>query len=167
MTLVARLLLGSVLLIAGLLKVPHLDASVLSVRLYQLLPWETTTFVGVALPIVEIAVGLLIVTGTFTRLSAVAGSVLMVVFIVGIASVWARGISIDCGCFGGGGEVAPGETQYPAEIARDAGLLLAGLWAVWRPRSPFAVDNWLLAPVGPPEPEPTTPEDAHDKEPAR
>ena len=46
-------------------------------------------------------------------------------FIVAIASVWYRGISIDCGCFGGGGEVDASQTQYPAEIARDLGLLLA------------------------------------------
>lgn len=148
-TLAARLLLGAVLLIAGLLKVTRLDASVQSVRLYQLLPWEATTLVGIALPIIEIAVGLLLVTGTFTRVSAVIGGLLMLAFIIGIASVWARGISIDCGCFGGGGEVDPSATQYPAEIARDVGLLLAGAWTAWRPRSPFAVDDWLFAPIRP------------------
>ncbi len=144
-TLLARLVLGVTLLVAGLLKVTELDASVQSVRLYQLLPWELTSFVGVALPIVEVALGLLLITGTFTRLSAVLGSALMVAFIIGIASVWARGISIDCGCFGEGGAVEASQTQYPLEIARDTGLLLAGAWAAWRPKAPFAVDNWLFA----------------------
>ncbi len=164
LTLLARLVLGGTLLVAGLLKVTRLDASVQSVRLYQLLPWEATAFVGSALPIIEVAVGLLLITGTFTRLSAVIGSLLMLAFIIGIASVWARGISIDCGCFGGGGEVEAGETQYPLEIARDVGLLLAGAWTVWRPRSPFAVDNWLFAPISPAEPDPNP---VQDKEPAR
>lgn len=145
-TLAARIILGVTLLVAGLLKVTRLDASVQSVRLYQLLPWEITALIGSVLPILEIAVGLLLITGTFTRLSAVLGSALMLAFIIGIASVWARGISIDCGCFGGGGEVEASKTQYPLEIARDAGLLLAGAWAVWRPKAPFAVDNWLFAP---------------------
>jgi uncharacterized membrane protein YphA (DoxX/SURF4 family) len=160
-TLAARLILGVTLLIAGLLKVTRLDASIQSVRLYQLLPWDTTSFIGTALPIVEIAVGLLLITGTFTRLSAVLGSLLMVAFIIGIASVWARGISIDCGCFGGGGAVEASKTQYPLEIARDTGLLLAGAWAAWRPRAPFAVDNWLFAPVEPtaPDTEPMTEDD--------
>lgn len=147
MTLAARLILGGTLLVAGVLKVPQLDASVQSVRLYQLLPWETTAFVGAALPIIEIAIGLLLITGTFTRISAVLGSLLMIAFIIGIASVWARGISIDCGCFSPGGEVEPGQTQYPQEIVRDTGLLVAGLWAAWRPQSPFAVDGWLFAAV--------------------
>ncbi|HSK32141.1 MAG TPA: MauE/DoxX family redox-associated membrane protein, partial [Propionicimonas sp.] len=54
-SLLARLVLGVTLLVAGLLKVTRLDASVQSVRLYQLLPWELTSVVGAALPIVEIA----------------------------------------------------------------------------------------------------------------
>ena len=165
-TLAARLILGVTLLVAGLLKVTRLDASVQSVRLYQLLPWDVTALVGSALPIIEIAVGLLLITGTFTTVSAAIGSLLMLAFIIGIASVWARGISIDCGCFGGGGAIEASKTQYPLEIARDVGLLLTGAWTVWRPRSPFAVDNWLFGP--PEEPaELAEPADADDKEPAR
>ena len=146
-TLAARLVLGVTVLVAGLLKVTRLDASVQSVRLYQILPWDFAGFVGTALPILEVVVGLLLITGTFTRVSAVVGSLLMLAFIIGIASVWARGISIDCGCFGGGGAIEASKTQYPLEILRDTGLLLAGAWTVWRPRAPFAVDNWLFAPI--------------------
>jgi uncharacterized membrane protein YphA (DoxX/SURF4 family) len=146
-TLAARLILGVTVLVAGLLKVTRLDASVQSVRLYQILPWDFAGFVGTALPILEVVVGLLLITGTFTRVSAVVGSLLMLAFIIGIASVWARGISIDCGCFGGGGAIEASKTQYPLEILRDTGLLLAGAWTVWRPQAPFAVDNWLFAPI--------------------
>ncbi|HQY98469.1 MAG TPA: MauE/DoxX family redox-associated membrane protein [Propionicimonas sp.] len=160
-TLAARLVLGIVLLVAGLLKVGHLDASVQSVRLYQLLPWETTAFVGSALPIIEIATGVLLITGTFVRVSAIIGSLLMLAFIIGIASVWARGISIDCGCFSPGGEVDPSATQYPLEIARDVGLMATGVWAAWKPKSPFAVDNWLFAPLAEPD---AADADLNDKE---
>ena len=148
-TLLCRLVLGVVLLVAGALKVTQLDASVLSVRLYQILPWELTALAGYAMPILEIATGLLLIVGLFTRWSALIGALFMVAFIIAIASVWARGISIDCGCFGGGGEVAK-ETaiaNYPWDIARDVGLLATGVWAAWRPKSPFAVDEWLFAPV--------------------
>jgi uncharacterized membrane protein YphA (DoxX/SURF4 family) len=164
-TLAARLILGVTLLVAGALKVTTLDASVQSVRLYRILPWEITAAVGSALPVVEILVGLLLITGTFTRISAAVGSLLMLAFIIGIASVWARGISIDCGCFGGGGEIDASRTQYPLEIARDVGLLITGAWAVWRPRAPFAVDSWLFASPTPSESLDPTPTD--DKESVR
>ena len=41
-----------------------------------------------------------------------ATAVLLVVFIAAVASAAARGLSIDCGCFGGGGPVPPGQTAY-------------------------------------------------------
>lgn len=144
-TLAARLILGVVLLVAGALKVGSLEASVLAVRAYLILPFELTRPVGYALPIVEIAVGLMLIVGVFTRVAAILGAGLMLAFVIGIASVWARGISIDCGCFGGGGAVDAALTQYPLEIARDLGLLACGVWAAWRPSSPWAVDTWLLA----------------------
>ena len=67
----------------------------------------------------------------------------MVVFILGIASAWARGLSIDCGCFGQGGTIAAAQTQYPQEIARDVGLLACAAWLVAqpRPRSPFLTSH--------------------------
>lgn len=153
-SLVARLVLGAVLVVAGALKLPSIDASINSVRAYKLLPFELTALVGTALPIVEIVIGLMLITGTFTRVAAVLGSGLMLAFIIGISSVWARGISIDCGCFAPGGAVDPSQTQYPLEIARDLGLLALGAWTIWRPASPFALDSWLFAGA-----EPTTDDD--------
>ena len=72
---------------------------------------------------------------------------LAALFVVGIASAWARGLSIECGCFGGGGgSVEDFAAAYPWEIARDVGLMLASLWLVWRPRTPWALDNVLFGP---------------------
>ena len=144
-TLVARWILGVVLFAAGALKVGELASSVQAVRAYRILPWELTTVVGYALPFVEIGLGLLLVTGTFVRAASAASGLLMVVFIIGIASVWARGLSIDCGCFGGGGEVAEGTTQYPQRIVEDLGLLALAAWGAAFPRSPFSVDGWRAA----------------------
>ena len=95
------------------------------------------------LPVVEIAVGLLLLTGLLTRASAAVGGLLMVVFIAGIASAWARGLSIDCGCFGTGGPVDPADTRYLSEILRDVGLLALAGWLVVRPRTPLSLDALL------------------------
>jgi uncharacterized membrane protein YphA (DoxX/SURF4 family) len=85
---------------------------------------------GWGLPAVEIVLGLLLLVGLLTRWAALATALLMTAFIIGIASVWIRGYNIDCGCFGGGGDVsAEGrEWRYTSEILRD--LLFTGM-AVW------------------------------------
>lgn len=140
----ARLILGGVLLVAGALKVGALGESVLAVRAYQLLPYELTEPVGTVLPFAEVALGLALITGTFTRVAGLLGALLMVAFIIGIASAWARGLTLDCGCFGGGGQIPAEEAfaAYPWEIARDIGLAACGVWLTLWPRTPFSVDAW-------------------------
>ena len=142
--LVLRLVLGGVVLAAGLLKVGHPETSARAVRAYQLLPFDVAGYVGYALPVVEVAVGILLVLGLFTRASAVVSGVLMAAFTIGIASAWARGLSIDCGCFGQGGTIAASQTQYPQEIARDVAFALAGAWLWWRPRTLASLDRYLF-----------------------
>jgi uncharacterized membrane protein YphA (DoxX/SURF4 family) len=137
----ARLVLAGVFVAAGSLKVVDPQAAVQAVRAYQLLPAALEPVVGWGLPASEIALGLLLAAGLFTRVAALAAGLLLVVFIAGVASAAARGLSIDCGCFGGGGPVAAGDTRYASEIVRDVGLLVLAGWLVWKPRSRFSLDR--------------------------
>lgn len=141
--LVARVLLGGVLLAAGLFKITDLTGSVQSVVAYQLFPYEVARLIGTTLPVAEIAAGVLLLAGLLTRSAAVVGAVLMVAFVAGIVSAWSRGLTIDCGCFGSGGPVDPEDTRYLSEILRDLGLLALAGWLVVRPRSPFSLDGHL------------------------
>jgi uncharacterized membrane protein YphA (DoxX/SURF4 family) len=131
----ARLVLGAVLVVAGALKIADPQASVAAVRAYELLPTGLATIVGWGLPFLELVLGLLLLTGIAVRPTALATAVLLAVFVAAVASAAARGLSIDCGCFGGGGAVPPGQTAYAAEIVRDLGLLAAAGWLVARPQS--------------------------------
>lgn len=142
--LIARLILGGVLLYAGATKVLTPVASARAVQAYQVFSFDVAQYIGYALPTIEIILGTLIILGLFTRVTAILGTVLMVVFIAGIASAWARGLAIDCGCFGGGGEIAPEDTQYPRRIAEDIGFALCGVWLIVRPRSLMSLDRLLL-----------------------
>jgi uncharacterized membrane protein YphA (DoxX/SURF4 family) len=142
--LAVRLVLAGVWLVAGLIKLPHPESSVTAVRAYQLLSADMATFVGRLLPVVEVLLGAILLLGLLTRVGGVLSALLQVAFIVGIASVWARGISIDCGCFGGGGADPDAISAYPWEVARDVGLLLLAGYLVVRPRTALALDTWLF-----------------------
>jgi uncharacterized membrane protein YphA (DoxX/SURF4 family) len=142
---VCRLVLGGVWLVAGLLKLPDPAANVRAARAYRLLPESVVPAVGHGLPILEILLGGCLILGLVTRVAAVVSAVLLTAFVVGIGSAWARGLSIECGCFGGGaGPSANASAAYPWDIARDVGLLLAAGWLAWRPWTPWAVDNRLV-----------------------
>jgi uncharacterized membrane protein YphA (DoxX/SURF4 family) len=138
---VARLALAGIFLAAGMLKVVDPQSSVQAVRGYQLLPPSLELLVGWGLPFAEIALGLLLVAGVFTRVVALVSAGLLLVFTAAVVSAAARGLTIDCGCFGGGGAVAVSQTDYRTEIARDVGFLLLALWLVWQPRSRLSLEH--------------------------
>lgn len=142
--LLARLILGVVLVVAGALKVTSPAVSARAVNAFQILPYDVARYVGYALPVVEILVGVLLVAGLFTRLSAAVGGLLMLAFLVGIISAWVRGLNIDCGCFGGGGSIAASQTQYLADVLRDTGLAACAAWLVVRPRTAYSLDHRLF-----------------------
>ncbi len=137
----ARWLLGGVLIASGAIKVVDLADSATAVRAYQLVPDPLAVLAGSVAPFVAILLGLVLLAGAVTRIAATVSAVLMVGFVVVVASAAARGLSVDCGCFGGGGEVAPGQAQYGLEAAGAIGLLIVSAWLIARPRSLFSFDR--------------------------
>lgn len=142
--LLARLVVGGVWLWAGLAKLTDPLGSVLAVQAYDLLPLSLTEPIGYALPAVEVVVGLALLLGVMSRGAAVISAVLFVAFVVGIASAWARGLQIDCGCFGGGGYDPDAASKYPWEIARDVALLAASVLVAWVGPGRLALDGLLF-----------------------
>jgi len=145
-TLLARLILGGVLLAAGGLKVFKPTDSANAVAAYKLMPTELAHLIGYALPWLEVAIGLLLIVGFMVRPAAVFSGLIMIVFIGAIASVWTRGMLIDCGCFGGGGEIDPSlasevRRTYFIEIMRDLGLALAALYLYFFPYGKLSIEK--------------------------
>jgi uncharacterized membrane protein YphA (DoxX/SURF4 family) len=144
LTTAARLILAGTFLVSGLPKLLDPAGTVRSVRAFKILPEAVVPAFGYALPVVELAIGVLLLVGLFTRLAALAFALLMVMFLIGIAAAWARGLSIDCGCFGNSGtyvnDPVPG---YIRDILRDTGLLLLALAVARWPRGVVDADRLL------------------------
>lgn len=141
LTLLSRLILGGVLIVAGALKIGNLQKSAMSVRAYEMLPIWLANFFGYALPWVEIGIGALLILGVAVRIIGALGALIMLGFIIAIAQAWARGLSIDCGCFGGGGTIDPEDTKYLSTILRDIGFLALGVFLYFYPKGRFALDK--------------------------
>jgi uncharacterized membrane protein YphA (DoxX/SURF4 family) len=141
---VARFVLGGVWIWAGLAKFGDADAAVRAVRAYRILPEFLVKPFAWGLPVIEIALGVLLILGIASRAAAIVSAVILLVFIAGIISVWVRGLSIDCGCFGGGG-VSKGVDgwSYLKEIARDVCFLGLASMVVLGPDSRLAIDNMM------------------------
>lgn len=156
-----RAALGVLWVWAGAVKITDPYGAVLAVRAYQLLPGDVAEVVGHLLPSLEIVVGVALLLGVLTRASAAVSAVLFGAFVIGIASVWQRGILIDCGCFGGGGFDPDAADKYPWEIARDVVLLAASLLLAWRGGGRWSLDARLFRRTPEPDPQPDPQPDPH------
>lgn len=155
LSLVVRLGMAGVLIFAAIPKIQDLPASVRAVRAYRLLPEAVVPLVGNLLPFLELLLAAFLIAGLFTRIASAVWLLMMLGFTVGVVYVWIKGYSIDCGCFGGGGEVAEGTTNYPVHLAERLGFIVLGAYLFAYPRSKFSLEGWMNAP---PSTVPQTPE---------
>ena len=136
----ARLLLGAMWLYYSVPKLTQPTQNIADVRDFQILPSGLVTPFAYGQPYVELALGLLLILGLGTRLVALLSAIVLLVYIGGIISLGARGISITCGCGGGGGQVAEGQTRYTLDVLRDVLYLIPALWLLWKPQSKYSAD---------------------------
>ena len=115
---------GIIFIYSGWLKVQEPAQFLVSIRSFHLLPDPLAAWLALGLPWLEIFAGLAVLTGWLRRGGLLLLNVSLVVFAVALISAWARGLDIECGCFGGGN----GVTNIFHVLLRDAILLAAGIW---------------------------------------
>jgi protein-disulfide isomerase/uncharacterized membrane protein YphA (DoxX/SURF4 family) len=111
------------------------------VRAYDATPEWLSRAIGYGMPVLELCLGVVLIIGMTVRIAAIVSAVLLVVFLIGIIQAAARGISIECGCFGGGGTTD--STTYTWDIIRDVLLLCAAVYlAIW-PLTRWSMEYYL------------------------
>jgi uncharacterized membrane protein YphA (DoxX/SURF4 family) len=121
---ILRLLVGGAFVFAGALKIADPAKCALDVSNYRLVPHEMVNFVAILVPWVEITAGSFVLAGVWLRAAALVITSMAAMFFVLIVSARARGLNIECGCFGTMG----GKHIGLVNLAIDSTLLLlAGL----------------------------------------
>lgn len=121
--LILRVALGVVFAYAAWIKLREPWALfAIAIGSYQVLPAPAVELVARSLPWFELLLGAVLILGVWRRLSAAAASLLLVVFFSLMAAAMARGMQIDCGCFG------PGEPLSWLTLLRDGALLAGSLF---------------------------------------
>jgi len=95
-----RIVVGGLFLYAGALKIADPLGFAQDIDNYRLVPRAIAFFVALILPWVEVLAGAALIAGLFTRTSAGLISLMLVFFILLVAVTMARGLDVDCGCFG-------------------------------------------------------------------
>ncbi len=135
-----RLVAAAIWLIAGVSKLFELEHFRSEVGAFKLLPHALVTPFAYGLPFLETFVGVYLLLGLLVAPAAIVTCVLMAAFLIAQAQAWARGLSLDCGCFG---TLAQQKVGFWS-IARDAALGVPGLVLALRPARYLSLDQRFL-----------------------
>jgi len=137
LSLICRLVVGGVFIWASLDKLAHPGEFAKAIHHYRLVPYALLHPVALLLPAVEFVAGAALVVGWWRRGAAILGGVMLLVFIVAIATALVRGLDISCGCFNTDGGHGVGLDL----LWRDLLLLLACLPPLLAARGGPGVDR--------------------------
>ena len=98
--LILRVVVGGAFIAAAVLKIIDPTKFAKDVGNYHLLPYQMNNLVAIILPWIELVAGLCVLTVIWLKSATGVIVGLTVVFLGVIISALARGLNIECGCFG-------------------------------------------------------------------
>lgn len=133
----ARIFLGTIFIFSGIEKIsdPHLFAE--SISNYRIFTDILANLSAVILPWLELASGLLLFFGLRTKENSSLILFLLIIFNVLILSAMARGLDIDCGCFG----TARAQKAGLQKIIENLILIILGIPLLFRESNFLSLNN--------------------------
>jgi putative oxidoreductase len=125
---ILRLVVGGAFVFAGALKIADPAAFAIAVSNYRIVPHELINLVAILMPWIEVVAGSFVLAGIWPRAAALVITSLTVMFAVIIGSALARGLNIECGCFGTMG----GKHIGLVNLAIDTTLFCLAALLAWR-----------------------------------
>ncbi len=97
---ICQLGIGFVFLFAALAKIGDLSTFAFQIHNFRLAPVWAENLVAMTLPWIELIAGLSLILAIRPRAGGMVSTVLMAVFLMAVGIAVARGLDIECGCFG-------------------------------------------------------------------
>lgn len=121
---------GLIFVLAALSKLGDLRSFALEIHNFRVVPIAMENLVAMTLPWIELVTALALIVGVRARAGAVVASLLLVVFTAAVAAALARGLDIECGCFG----TADARAVGGRKLAENLGMVLVALAGCLRRR---------------------------------
>jgi uncharacterized membrane protein YphA (DoxX/SURF4 family) len=105
--LLSRLFLGAIFVYAAYAKLREpWQIFAMNINSYNVLPLAMAEAAARVIPWLEMLLGLVLISGLWLRVSGTVASAVLLTFIVLMVRAYAKGMHIDCGCFGSGEQIS-------------------------------------------------------------
>ena len=122
-----RIAIGVIFLAAALPKIGDTASFAKQVHNFRMVPIALENLFAMCLPWIALVIAMALLLGIRARAGALLASGLMVVFIVAIAQAVARGLDIECGCFGTADASSVGLTKLAEDFVMLALAVIGSL----------------------------------------
>lgn len=129
---ILALLFGGIFFYAGWLKLRDPARFLIDIRSFDILGDPFAAWLALVLPWIEIICGLAVMSGVLRKGGLLLLNLALVGFFGAIGYAKSRGLSIQCGCFGGSDTTS----SYLELFLRDGILLCIGIALIWLCRTP-------------------------------
>ena len=130
--LLARLLIGGIMIYASIDKILDPSSFASSIDNYHMIPLGLENIMAIALPWMEFAIGVCLVLGIFIDGAALLTIFIMSIFIFAITYAIINGYNIECGC-----GLKPGELVGFQKIIEDLTYIILSLYILKRKHRKF------------------------------
>jgi uncharacterized membrane protein YphA (DoxX/SURF4 family) len=97
---VCQVAIGVLMAWAGLAKIGNLHGFAEQLHNFRMMPVPFENLIAISLPWIELVAALALIFGIRARAGAILASLLLAAFTMAVFVAMARGLDIECGCFG-------------------------------------------------------------------
>jgi putative oxidoreductase len=123
--LLVRFSIGGIFIVAGVLKAFDPAQFLLDIQTFQLFSYPLAYATAIFLPWIEIWIGCAIIVRRAYTGALILGLIMMLMFIAIFIQSWARGLDVNCGCFG---KDDSNTTSYSLFFTRNSIIFLSLIW---------------------------------------
>lgn len=120
--LIIRLVVGTVFIFTGISKIVSPSLFAKDISNYAMLPTQLVNLMAIILPWIELVSGILFIVGIKIKANLILIAGMLLMFNIAVATAWARGLDINCGCFSDVASQKVGIQKLSENFAMLAGL---------------------------------------------
>lgn len=135
----ARFYMAYIWISAGSAKLNQHLSVTQTIEGYEIFTPEWSSALAHLIGPLEIAGGVFLLLGLFLKPASWVSTTVLVLFIIGVGSAWARGLMIDCGCFTIDISESDQAMNYLRTILRDVFYIFLSVWIARRPFRRLAI----------------------------
>ena len=134
-----RIIVGLVFIVTGTSKIVDPTLFAREISNYDMMFPPFINLIAIVLPWVELVVGILFICGIRIKANTILLAAMLLVFNIAVATAWARGLDINCGCYSNIAE----QTVGIQKLAENFAMIAILAFVYFFPNNKLSLEHYI------------------------